>query len=79
MEGLTYHYPDTGMGIRDVSLHLKRGTLTLVTGRIGAGKTTFLRVLLGLLPKGLSSRQGVLLFPMSSRRATNRKKVSSRL
>ena len=51
VEGLTYHYPDTGMGIKDVSLHLKRGTLTLVTGRIGSGKTTLLRVLLGLLPK----------------------------
>ena len=29
---------------------LKRGTFTVVTGRIGAGKTTLLRVLLGLLP-----------------------------
>jgi len=32
-------------------LCLKRGTLTVVTGRVAAGKTTLLRVLLGLLPK----------------------------
>ncbi|HEU5316860.1 MAG TPA: ABC transporter ATP-binding protein, partial [Chloroflexota bacterium] len=48
--GLTYLHPGRTTGIRDVSLTLERGTLTVVTGRIGAGKTTFLRVLLGLLP-----------------------------
>jgi ATP-binding cassette, subfamily B, bacterial len=48
---LTYHYPDTGRGIEGISLRLKRGSLTVVTGRIGSGKTTLLRVLLGLLPK----------------------------
>ncbi|HKV01409.1 MAG TPA: ABC transporter ATP-binding protein [Ktedonobacteraceae bacterium] len=48
---LTYRYPDTGRGIEGVSLRLKRGSLTVVTGRIGSGKTTLLRVLLGLLPK----------------------------
>lgn len=49
--GLTYHYPDTGRGIENIKLHLKRGTFTVVTGRIGSGKTTLLRTLLGLLPK----------------------------
>jgi ATP-binding cassette, subfamily B, bacterial len=48
---LTYHYPDTGRGIDNVSLRLKQGSLTIVTGRIASGKTTLLRVLLGLLPK----------------------------
>jgi ATP-binding cassette subfamily B protein len=38
-------------GIRGIDLHLKRGTLTVITGRIGSGKTTLLRALLGLLPK----------------------------
>jgi len=33
-----------------VDLRLRRGTLTVVTGRVGAGKTTLLRTLLGLLP-----------------------------
>lgn len=49
--GLTYRYPDTGQGIEGIDLSLKRGTLTVVTGRVAAGKTTLLRVLLGLLPK----------------------------
>jgi ATP-binding cassette, subfamily B, bacterial len=37
-----------GRGIRDVSLALRRGTLTVVTGRVGAGKTTLLQAVLGL-------------------------------
>ncbi|MGZ3627652.1 MAG: ABC transporter ATP-binding protein [Ktedonobacteraceae bacterium] len=49
--GLTYHYPDTGRGIRDINIYLERGSLTVVTGRIGSGKTTLLQTLLGLLPK----------------------------
>ena len=47
---LTYHYPDSTNGIDDISLQVKRSTLTVITGRIGSGKTTLLRVLLGLLP-----------------------------
>ncbi|MCX6050423.1 MAG: ABC transporter ATP-binding protein, partial [Chloroflexi bacterium] len=48
---LGYHYPGSERGIARVNLTLKRGTITVVTGRIGSGKTTFLRTLLGLLPK----------------------------
>ncbi|HLF73182.1 MAG TPA: ABC transporter ATP-binding protein, partial [Anaerolineales bacterium] len=48
--GLTFHYPGSPNGIEGVNLTLKRGTLTVVTGRIGSGKTTLLRALLGLLP-----------------------------
>jgi ABC-type multidrug transport system fused ATPase/permease subunit len=47
---LTYHYPETDRGIIDVSLHLERGSFTVITGKVGSGKTTFLRVLMGLLP-----------------------------
>src|SRR5688572_3504022 len=47
---LTFHYPNSTNGIEGVNLHLRRGTLTVVTGRIGSGKTTLLRALLGLLP-----------------------------
>jgi ATP-binding cassette, subfamily B, bacterial len=48
---LTYHYPGTTRGIRDVNLSIRKGSCTVVTGRIGSGKTTLLRTLLGLLPK----------------------------
>jgi ATP-binding cassette subfamily B protein len=47
---LTFHYPESVNGIEDISLKIKRNTLTVVTGRIGSGKTTLLRALLGLLP-----------------------------
>lgn len=47
---LTFHYPNSVNGIEDISLKVKRGSLTVITGRIGSGKTTLLRVLLGLLP-----------------------------
>lgn len=38
-------------GIADINFTLARGSFTVITGRIGSGKTTTLRVLLGLLPK----------------------------
>ncbi|HXR66356.1 MAG TPA: ABC transporter ATP-binding protein, partial [Ktedonobacteraceae bacterium] len=47
---LSYRYPDTGRGITDIAFGLERGTLTVITGRIAAGKTTLLQTLLGLLP-----------------------------
>jgi ATP-binding cassette, subfamily B, bacterial len=49
--GLTFRYDDSGRGVEDIDLHLKRGSFTVITGRVGSGKTTLLRVLLGLLPK----------------------------
>lgn len=48
--GLTYRYPATGRGIEDINLRLTPGSFTVVTGRIGSGKTTLVRTLLGLLP-----------------------------
>jgi ATP-binding cassette subfamily B protein len=60
ISGLTYRYPPAAQdaredgarrGIQDVSFALRRGSMTVITGRIGSGKSTLLRVLLGLLPK----------------------------
>lgn len=49
--GLTYRHPETGQGIIGIDLCLPRGSLTVVTGRVGSGKTTLVRTLLGLLPR----------------------------
>ena len=49
-KGLTYVYPDSEGGVRDVDLSLRKGSFTVVTGRVGSGKSTLLRVLLGSLP-----------------------------
>lgn len=51
VRGLSYHYPETERGIENIDLRLKRGSLTVITGRIASGKTTLVRVLLGLLPR----------------------------
>ncbi|MFL5806457.1 MAG: ABC transporter ATP-binding protein [Roseiflexaceae bacterium] len=50
IRGLTFRYADSGRGIENISFSLRRGSLTVITGRMGAGKTTLLRALLGLLP-----------------------------
>jgi ATP-binding cassette subfamily B protein len=51
IEGLSYHYPGSENGIAGINLQIKRGSFTVITGRVGSGKTTLLRTLLGLLPK----------------------------
>ena len=50
VRGLSFHFPDSGRGIADVSFTVPRGSFTVITGRVGSGKTTLLRTLLGLLP-----------------------------
>jgi ATP-binding cassette subfamily B protein len=39
-----------GRGIQGISFNLSRGDFVVITGRIGAGKSTLVRVLAGLLP-----------------------------
>ncbi|MEL4153757.1 ABC transporter ATP-binding protein [Corynebacterium bovis] len=49
-DGLEVTYGDGTAGLRDASLDLAPGTVTVVVGRSGAGKTTLLRALAGLEP-----------------------------
>ena len=49
--GLTYVHPASGRGVHDVNLSLRRGGFTVVTGRIGSGKSTLMRALVGSLPR----------------------------
>lgn len=51
VRGLSYTYPGSDNGIRDVGFRLERGSFLVITGRIGSGKSTLVRTLLGLLPK----------------------------
>ena len=48
---LTYRYPSSGRGIEGIDLQIQKGQFVVVTGRIGSGKTTLVRTLLGLLPR----------------------------
>ncbi len=49
VSNLSYRYPETGRGIDNASFSLPRGSMTVITGRIGSGKTTLVRALQGLL------------------------------
>jgi ATP-binding cassette subfamily B protein len=51
ISGLTYRYPGSDLGIHSISFTIRRGSFTVVTGRIGSGKTTLLKVLIGLSPR----------------------------
>jgi len=42
--------PSSGRGVEDINFQLKRGAFVVVTGRVGSGKSTLVRALLGLLP-----------------------------
>lgn len=51
VEGLSARHPDGTVAVDDVSFELARGSFTVVTGRVGSGKSTLVRVLLGLVPR----------------------------
>jgi ATP-binding cassette subfamily B protein len=49
--GLTARHPGSEEGIEGVDLRVERGSFTVLTGPVGAGKTTLVRALLGLVPR----------------------------
>ena len=47
---VSYHYPDSEENVlKDINLEIKKGTTVAIIGASGAGKTTLIDVLLGLL------------------------------
>jgi ABC-type multidrug transport system fused ATPase/permease subunit len=47
---LGHWFPDGGEGLGGVDFAVERGSFTVVTGKIGSGKSTLVRALLGLVP-----------------------------
>ncbi len=66
----SFGYPETTV-LRNVSLSLPSGSFTLLLGDNGAGKTTFLRTLCGLLPL----RAGKMDFSSASQPNQERRKI----
>ena len=50
VRGLSHWFPDGGEGLEGVGLVVERGSFTVITGKIGSGKSTLVRALLGLVP-----------------------------
>ena len=66
---VTKTYPETGIvALDDVTFAVRRGEIHGVVGELGAGKTTLMKILGGLIPAG--SYQGEILFegaPLAAR------------
>jgi ATP-binding cassette subfamily B protein len=50
VRGLTYRPDGSERGIENIDLTVKHGSFTVITGRIGAGKSLLIETLLGLRP-----------------------------
>jgi len=48
---LSFSYPGSDKGIKDVDLEIKKGQFVVITGRVGSGKSTLLKAILGLVQK----------------------------
>ena len=51
VDGLSCRHADSGRGVQDLDLYIEKGSFTVITGRVGSGKTTVLKALLGLVPR----------------------------
>jgi ATP-binding cassette subfamily B protein len=48
--GLSARHPASDRGIEGIDLRIERGDVVVIAGEVGAGKTTLVRALLGLIP-----------------------------
>ena len=68
VEGLSFRYGDGTEALRDVSLHVRKGSTLAIVGPNGAGKTTLLRIMLGLLPGYTGKVRIAGISPLEARR-----------
>ena len=70
LEGVTFVYPSTRRGIRQVDAEFPLGCVTVVCGANGTGKTTLAKVLVGAAceQQGRVTRDGSALSPRKRRR-----------
>lgn len=45
-EGVSFHYPSSGAGIRDIDLHIPAGNTLALVGATGSGKSTLIKLML---------------------------------
>ncbi|CAN5847270.1 ABC transporter ATP-binding protein [soil metagenome] len=50
VQALRARHADGSLALDDASFELERGSFTVVTGRVGSGKSTLVRALMGLVP-----------------------------
>jgi ATP-binding cassette subfamily B protein len=50
VDSLSVRYPSSGRVVRGVDLVLDAGSVTVIAGEVGSGKSSFVRALLGLVP-----------------------------
>lgn len=51
IQNLSYNYQNSSNGLQDISFTIPKNSTTVITGTIGSGKSTLIKLLLGLLPK----------------------------
>jgi putative spermidine/putrescine transport system ATP-binding protein len=49
LEGVSFSYPGTDAGVRDIDLSIRRGELLAVIGASGCGKSTLLKIIAGFI------------------------------
>jgi ABC-type multidrug transport system fused ATPase/permease subunit len=50
MKNISFHYPDSDFTLRDINLSFTKGEIIGITGYSGSGKSTFVDLLMGLIP-----------------------------
>ena len=69
IKSLNYHYLKENNILKDINLEIKVGEKVGIIGTTGSGKTTFMEILMGLLPptKGVVEINGVNIFDLENR------------